>query len=69
MTIENIKCPDCGGDMVSRLNKVKNSRFWGCKNFPRCKGTRDVNGLSRQDRRHDFEDETTVESSHWDRHR
>lgn len=67
MTIENIKCPDCDGDMVSRLNKVKNSRFWGCKNFPRCKGTRDVNGLSRQDR-HQLEEEDPEEPTiRWDR--
>ncbi len=47
---ENLKCPDCQGPMVSRLNKKDNSRFWGCKDFPKCKGTRDVNGLSRYER-------------------
>lgn len=67
MTIENIKCPDCGGDMVSRLNKVKNSRFWGCKNFPRCKGTRDVNGLSRQDRYQLEEEDPEEPAIRWDR--
>jgi len=47
---ENLKCPDCQGPMVSRLNKVNNTRFWGCKDYPRCKGTRDVDGLSKKDR-------------------
>lgn len=36
--------------MVSRLNRQKNSRFWGCKDFPTCRGTRDVDGLSAADR-------------------
>lgn len=53
---ENLKCPDCGGPMVSRLNRKENSRFWGCKDFPKCKGTRDVNGLSRYERQ-TFNDE------------
>jgi len=50
MKPENLKCPDCNGPMVSRLNKVKQTRFWGCKSFPNCKGTRDVDGLSKKDR-------------------
>ena len=37
--IENVKCPDCGGEMVLRSGQY--GVFWGCKAFPACKGTRD----------------------------
>jgi len=47
---ENLKCPDCEGPMVSRLNKKDNTRFWGCKDYPKCRGTRDVEGLSKSDK-------------------
>jgi ssDNA-binding Zn-finger/Zn-ribbon topoisomerase 1 len=46
--IEETLCPDCGGKMISRKSSYGN--FWGCKNYPECKGTRDVNGLSKSDR-------------------
>lgn len=48
MKPENVKCPDCGGPMVSR--KSQYGTFWGCKSFPRCTGTRDSMGRSKQDR-------------------
>jgi len=48
MKPENVKCPDCGGPMVSR--KSQYGTFWGCKGFPRCTGTRDSMGRSKQDR-------------------
>lgn len=35
-TIENVKCPDCNGDMISR--KSQYGTFWGCKKYPKCKG-------------------------------
>lgn len=38
-----VKCPVCGGGMSVRTAKVgKNAggKFWGCKRFPRCKGTK-----------------------------
>jgi ssDNA-binding Zn-finger/Zn-ribbon topoisomerase 1 len=47
---ENVKCPECGGTMVSRLNKATQQRFWGCMRFPKCKGTRDTDGMSKQER-------------------
>jgi ssDNA-binding Zn-finger/Zn-ribbon topoisomerase 1 len=50
MKPENVKCPECDGPMVSRLNREKNQRFWGCKAYPDCKGTRDTDGMSRQER-------------------
>lgn len=51
----NLICPECGGRMVSRLNKKSNSRFWGCVDFPKCKGTRDIEGKSRQDRENEYD--------------
>jgi hypothetical protein len=39
-------CPRCGVPMVLREVKRDGPRqgeqFWGCPNFPRCRGTRDV---------------------------
>lgn len=49
MKPENLKCPDCDGEMISRLNKQSQQRFWGCKDYPRCKGTRNTDGLSRME--------------------
>lgn len=48
MKPENVKCPECDGPMVSRKSKF--GVFWGCKNYPICKGTRDSMGRSKQDR-------------------
>jgi restriction system protein len=33
-------CPVCAGDMVQRKNRSTGAAFWGCANYPRCKGTR-----------------------------
>jgi len=55
MTIENVKCPDCDGPMVSR--KGIHGIFWGCKNYPDCKGTRDNMGRSKADREAEKEQE------------
>lgn len=32
----NIKCPDCGGEVVTRRTR-KGRTFYGCKNWPSCK--------------------------------
>ena len=53
--IENVKCPECDGDMVSR--KSKYGTFWGCKAYPKCKGTRDSMGRSKMDRELEREDD------------
>jgi ssDNA-binding Zn-finger/Zn-ribbon topoisomerase 1 len=60
MKPENVTCPDCGGAMVSRVSGKDQRRFWGCRDFPRCRGTRDTDGLSRAERgpRRDPDDET-----------
>ena len=43
MTVD-MSCPLCGGEMVSRKNNQTGQRFWGCKAFPRCRGTRNTDG-------------------------
>ncbi|MER3452425.1 MAG: hypothetical protein C4344_01640, partial [Acidimicrobiia bacterium] len=38
-------CPECGGPMVlrtARRGRRAGNSFWGCANFPVCRGTRDV---------------------------
>jgi ssDNA-binding Zn-finger/Zn-ribbon topoisomerase 1 len=45
MKPENVKCPECDGEMVSRTGKY--GTFWGCKSYPKCKGTRDSMGRSK----------------------
>ena len=43
------KCPKCGADMVERKRKSDGQPFWGCSNFPRCRGIVNINfGASRQ---------------------
>lgn len=54
MKPQNLICPRCGGPMVSRTNQSEGSRFWGCQNYPKCRGTRDTDGnapgdLARED--------------------
>ncbi len=36
--------------MVSRLNTKTGQRFWGCAQFPECRGTRDTDGRSANER-------------------
>jgi len=36
------KCPECGGEMVVRLGRY--GKFLSCKNFPKCKGMKDLDG-------------------------
>jgi len=49
-SLQNLKCSNCGGPMVSRKSSVDGSRFWGCRQFPKCRGTRDSMGMSKVDR-------------------
>lgn len=39
ISIEQNKCPRCGGELVSRSGKY--GRFFGCGNFPQCRFTTD----------------------------
>lgn len=67
-SIEDTKCPDCNGPMVPRTSK--HGKFWGCKNYPVCKGTRDSMGLSKADRdkrKSESEEEEEPTPYRWDR--
>ena len=46
MKPENVTCPECDGPMVPRTSQY--GKFWGCKAYPRCKGTRNVEGEAPQ---------------------
>jgi len=45
---EETLCPDCGGQMMSRTGQY--GTFWGCRSYPQCRGTRDSQGRSKQER-------------------
>lgn len=65
MTIENVKCPECDGPMISRKSKF--GVFWGCKNYPVCNGTRDNMGRSKQDKDKSEEEYHDGSEYRWDR--
>ena len=46
-------CPSCGGPMVLRKNRREGNNFWGCRRFPACRGTRDIESDSREQRGED----------------
>jgi endogenous inhibitor of DNA gyrase (YacG/DUF329 family) len=35
-------CPICGKKMTQRLRHSDNKPFWGCPDYPKCKGTRNI---------------------------
>ena len=45
---ENLTCPECDGPMVPRTSSW--GKFWGCRFYPTCQGTRDSMGRSKSDR-------------------
>lgn len=49
MKPQNVTCPKCDGPMVSRVNSQSGQRFWGCKAYPDCKGTRNTDGEARSE--------------------
>ncbi len=51
---ENVSCPECGGPMVSRANRRDGTRFWGCADYPRCRGTRNTDGEAPEERTPDL---------------
>lgn len=57
MPYENVKCPDCGQPMKSR--KGQYGTFWGCVNYPICRGTRDSMGRSKEERENEQERKPT----------
>jgi ssDNA-binding Zn-finger/Zn-ribbon topoisomerase 1 len=56
MKPENLRCPNCDSTpMVPRNGQF--GKFWGCKYYPNCKGTRDSMGLSKLDKEIEKADE------------
>lgn len=39
------KCPKCGNEMLLKISKQQ-IKFWGCKDFPKCKGSMDFTSKS-----------------------
>jgi len=39
-TDENMQCPKCGGEMTEKSGMY--GKFFGCKDFPKCKGSRNI---------------------------
>ena len=39
-----MECPTCGSSMVRRANRSSGTEFFGCSEFPKCRGTRQVDG-------------------------
>lgn len=35
-------CPDCGAKMVLRTRRYDGVKFWGCTQYPECRGTRNI---------------------------
>ncbi len=35
-----VRCPRCGAPMHERENRKTSQKFWGCSDFPKCRGTR-----------------------------
>lgn len=40
--IEIPLCPECNKQMVIRVNSHTTNKFWGCPDFPKCKGRLDL---------------------------
>lgn len=49
-TTDKFLCPDCGNEMALRTNRQHGNKFYGCLKYPSCRGTRDENGLSKEER-------------------
>jgi len=39
---KRVKCPRCGGQLVIRENKVNGTEFYGCVDFPLCRGNKEI---------------------------
>ena len=49
-------CPSCEGPMVLRTNRRDGTSFWGCRRYPACEGTREVDSDSRESQIEDAPD-------------
>lgn len=39
-------CPRCKGRMVMRMRRTDAHAFYGCFDYPKCRGTRDLDGVA-----------------------
>jgi ssDNA-binding Zn-finger/Zn-ribbon topoisomerase 1 len=37
--VQSPRCPRCGADMVERFRWRDGNLFWGCSQYPSCRGT------------------------------
>ena len=44
---DSLACPKCGGQVVHRTNSQDHSEFWGCRNYPTCRGTINISTAAR----------------------
>lgn len=42
VNLDQTACPKCGTEMMKRTNRKTGDAFWGCSNFPKCRGTRKI---------------------------
>ncbi len=42
---DDVYCPKCGGLMVVRRNRQTREPFYGCTEYPDCKGTRSIDAF------------------------
>ena len=63
MKPENVTCPECNGPMVPRTSA--HGKFWGCKDYPRCKGTRNVMGEGRVPGGEPWGEDASLQSDRW----
>lgn len=40
--VDEIACPVCRQPMVKRRNRTTGAEFYGCSQYPRCTGSREV---------------------------
>lgn len=68
MALDENRCPACGARMVARTNRKDQSKFWGCSNYPRCKGTRNTDGEAPRQRGEMVPGVThDIDGEEWDR--
>lgn len=50
-------CPECDNIMVLRYRRSDNHPFWGCSDFPNCRGTRNImpDGTPEEDDDDDYD--------------
>ena len=61
-------CPKCGGAMAARTRKSDGNKFWGCRAFPTCTGTRNYDGDAQGQAVVPVSIEVTAEAMTWSKY-